>query len=177
MAGKRGRRSYLDDFQRDVNGDYQYRGAHYRYAGTMEYQTLRRSLWLCCGLGSALVLAAGCLPGATAGAAWYVTLPTMLALAACGFLLWTLARWTKGGMTLRAYVHAQTVKRLPAEALLAAAMSVCGALGQGIALLLENSVNLAKIGHFAALAVAAGLFIRTHVLLKRTDYDFIDVSK
>ena len=66
MAGKRGRRSYLDDFQRDVNGEYQYRGAHYRYAGTMEYQTLRRSLWLCCGFGTALVLAAGCLPGATA---------------------------------------------------------------------------------------------------------------
>ena len=83
MAGKK-HRSYLDDFQRDVNGEYQYRGAHYCYAGTMECQTLRRSLWLCCGLGSALVLAAGCLPGATAGAAWYVTLPTMLALAACG---------------------------------------------------------------------------------------------
>ena len=73
MAGKK-HRSYLDDFQRDVNGEYQYRGAHYRYAGMMEYRTLRRSLWLCCGCGSALVLAAGCLPGATAGAAWYVTL-------------------------------------------------------------------------------------------------------
>ena len=177
MAGKRGRRSYLDDFQRDVNGEYQYRGAHYRYAGMMEYRALRRSLWLCCGFGTALVLAAGCLPGATAGAAWYVTLPTMLALAACGFLLWTLARWTKGGMTLRAYVHAQTVKRLPAEALLAAGMSAFGAVGQGIALLLENSVNWAKIGHFSALAVAAGLFIRTHVLLKRTVYDFIDATK
>ena len=101
----------------------------------------------------------------------------MLALAACGFLLWTLARWTKGGMTLRAYVYAQTVKRLPAEALLAAGMSAFGAVGQGIALLLENSVNWAKIGHFSALAVAAGLFIRTHVLLKRTVYDFIDAIK
>ena len=139
MAGKK-HRSYLDDFQRDVNGEYQYRGAHYRYAGMMEYRTLRRSLWLCCGFGTALVLAAGCLPGATAGAAWYVTLPTMLALAACGFLLWTLARWTKGGMTLRAYVHAQTVKRLPAEALLAAGMSAFGAVGQGISLLDRKSV-------------------------------------
>ena len=176
MAGKK-RRSYLDDFQKDINGEYQYRGAHYRYAGVMEYQTLRRSLWLCCGCGSALVLAAGCLPGATAGAAWYVTLPYMLALAACGFLLWTLTQWTKGGMTLRAYVHAQTVKRLPAEALLAAAMSVCGAVGQGIVLLLEKSANWAKIGHFAALVVAAGFFIRTYVLMKRTVYDFIDATK
>ena len=177
MAGKRGRRSYLDDFQRDVNGEYQYRGAHYRYAGMMEYRTLRRSLWLCCGCGSALVLAAGCLPGATAGAAWYVTLPTMLALVAAGVLLWTTAQWSRGGMTLRAYVHARTVRRLPAEALIAAGMSAFGTVGQGISLLLGNPANWAKIGHFAALAVASGFFIRTHVLMKRTVYDFIDATK
>lgn len=176
MAGKK-HRSYLDDFQRDVNGEYQYRGAHYRYAGMMEYRTLRRSLWLCCGCGSALVLAAGCLPGATAGAAWYVTLPTMLALVAAGVLLWTTAQWSRGGMTLRAYVHARTVRRLPAEALIAAGMSAFGAVGQGISLLLGNPANWAKIGHFTALAVASGFFIRTHVLMKRTVYDFIDATK
>lgn len=176
MAGKKHRR-YLDDFQRDVNGEYQYRGAHYRYAGMMEYRTLRRSLWLCCGCGSALVLAAGCLPGATAGAAWYVTLPTMLALVAAGVLLWTTTQWSRGGMTLRAYVHARTVRRLPAEALIAAGMSAFGAVGQGISLLLGNPANWAKIGHFAALAVASGFFIRTHVLVKRTVYDFIDANK
>ena len=176
MAGKK-HRSYLDDFQRDVNGEYQYRGAHYRYAGMMEYRTLRRSLWLCCGCGSALVLVAGCLPGATAGAAWYVTLPTMLALVAAGVLLGTTAQWSRGGMTLRAYVHARTVRRLPAEALIAAGMSAFGAVGQGISLLLGNPVNWAKIGHFAALAVASGFFIRTHVLMKRTVYDFIDATK
>lgn len=176
MAGKK-HRSYLDDFQRDVNGEYQYHGAHYRYAGMMEYRTLRRSLWLCCGCGSALVLVAGCLPGATAGAAWYVTLPTMLALVAAGVLLWTTAQWSRGGMTLRAYVHARTVRRLPAEALIAAGMSAFGAVGQGISLLLGNPANWAKIGHFAALAVASGFFIRTHVLMKRTVYDFIDATK
>lgn len=176
MAGKK-HRSYLDDFQRDVNGEYQYRGAHYRYAGMMEYRTLRRSLWLCCGFGTALVLAAGCLPGATAGAAWYVTLPTMLALVAAGVLLWTTAQWSRGGMTLRAYVHARTVRRLPAEALIAAGMSAFGAVGQGISLLFGNPTNWAKIGHFAALAVASGFFIRTHVLVKRTVYDFIDANK
>ena len=80
-------------------------------------------------------------------------------------------------MTLRAYVHAQTVKRLPAEALLAAGMSAFGTVGQGIALLLGNPANWAKIGHFAALAVASGFFIRTHVLMKRTAYDFIDATK
>ena len=27
------KRAYLDDFEKDLNGNYQYRGAHYRYAG------------------------------------------------------------------------------------------------------------------------------------------------
>ena len=58
-----------------------------------------------------------------------------------------------------------------------AGMSAFGTVGQGISLLLGNPANWAKIGHFAALAVAAGLFIRTHVLLKRTVYDFIDATK
>ena len=176
MAGKK-RRAYLDDFQRDVNGEYHYQGAHYRYAGTTEYKTLRRSLWLCCGCGGALVLAAGCLPGATAGAAWYVTLPYMAALLAAGILLWTMLQWSRGGMTLRAYVYAKTVKRLPGQALAAAILSALGALGQCAALLFDFSMNWAKIGHFAALAVAAGIFIRTYVLVKQTVYDFIDATK
>ena len=101
----------------------------------------------------------------------------MLALVAAGVLLWTTAQWSRGGMTLRAYVHARTVRRLPAEALIAAGMSAFGAVGQGISLLLGNPANWAKIGHFAALAVASGFFIRTHVLVKRTVYDFIDANK
>ena len=63
------------------------------------------------------------------------------------------------------------------EALIAAGMSAFGAVGQGISLLLGNPANWAKIGHFAALAVASGFFIRTHVLMKRTVYDFIDATK
>ena len=41
---KKKKRAYLDDFEKDLNGNYQYRGAHYRYAGT-----LTAGCWLCCG--------------------------------------------------------------------------------------------------------------------------------
>lgn len=176
MAGKK-HRSYLDDFQRDVNGEYQYRGAHYRYAGMMEYRTLRRSLWLCCGFGTALVLAAGCLPGATAGAAWYVTLPYMAALLAAGIALWTLAQWSRGGMTLRAYVYAKTVRRMPGEFLTAAIFAALAAAGQGSAILFENSSNFSKLANFFLLFVAVFLNMSAFVLAKRTSYDFIDANK
>ena len=170
MAGKRDRRGYLNDFQKDLNGDYQYRGAHCHYAGTADYSELRRGLWLRCGIGSVLLLAAGCLPGATAGAAAYVTLPYMLALAACGFLIWTLARWTRGGAALRAYVYAQTVKRFPAETLTAAALSALGAAGQGIALLTGSPAGWTKIVFSACLAAAAVLFARMFAAVKGMEY-------
>ena len=34
MAGRKNKHAYLDDFEKDLNGNYQYRGAHYRYVGT-----------------------------------------------------------------------------------------------------------------------------------------------
>ena len=176
MAGKRDRRSYLNDFQKDLNGEYQYCGAHCHYAGTADYSELRWGLWLRCGVGSALLLAAGCLPGATAGAAAYVTLPYMLALAACGFLIWTLVRWTRDGPALRAYVYTQTVKRFPAETLTAATLSALGAVGQGIALLTGSPASWTKIVFFACLAAAAVLFARMYAAVKEMKYRTVEVE-
>lgn len=34
MADRKKKRAYLDDFEKDLNGNYQYRGAHYHYKGT-----------------------------------------------------------------------------------------------------------------------------------------------
>ena len=172
MAGRRDRRSYLNEFQRDVNGEYQYRGAHCRYTGPMDYSELRRGLWLRCGIGSVLLLAAGCLPGATAGAAAYVTLPYMLALAVCGCLIWTLARWTRGGAALRAYVYEQTARRLPALALAAGILSALAVVGQGIAFLMGSAANWANIAFFVCLAGAAALLLRAFAALRRTAYRF-----
>ena len=172
MARKRERRSYLNDFQKDLNGEYQYRGAHYHYAGAVEYSRLRRSLWLLCGGAAALLLAAGCLPGATKGAAAYVTLPYMLALAVCGCLIWTLARWTRGGAALRAYVYEQTARRLPALALAAGILSALAVVGQGIAFLMGSAANWANIAFFVCLAGAAALLLRAFAALRRTAYRF-----
>ena len=51
MAGRKNKHAYLDDFEKDLNGNYQYRGAHYRYAGTPSRGRALAVLWLCCGGG------------------------------------------------------------------------------------------------------------------------------
>ena len=68
MAGRKNKHAYLDDFEKDLNGNYQYRGAFYRYAGTPSRGRALAVLWLCCGGGAVLAVGAGVLPGATAHA-------------------------------------------------------------------------------------------------------------
>ena len=77
---KKKKRAYLDDFEKDLNGNYQYRGAHYRYAGEHPHSRVLALLWLFCGGGAALTVGAGALPGATAHAPVYLLLPYMAAL-------------------------------------------------------------------------------------------------
>ena len=62
---KKKKRAYLDDFEKDLNGNYQYRGAHYRYAGEYPHSRVLALLWLFCGSGAALTVGAGALPGPT----------------------------------------------------------------------------------------------------------------
>ena len=62
---KKKKRAYLDDFEKDLNGNYQYRGAHYRYAGGHPHSGVLALLWLFCGGGAALTVGAGtCVPAA-----------------------------------------------------------------------------------------------------------------
>ena len=131
---KKSKRAYLDDFEKDLNGNYQYRGAHYRYAGSTPRAKLLAQLWGLCGVSAALTVAAGVLPGATADAPLYLLLPYMAALVAALYTVVLLARLTHGGDPMRAYIYEQTVQKLPSLAGLAAVLCGLAALGQGIAL-------------------------------------------
>ena len=59
MANRKNKRAYLDDFQRDLNGNYQYCGAHCHYVGKTPRKTVLLRLWLLCGGAAALAAGAG----------------------------------------------------------------------------------------------------------------------
>ena len=113
MADRKKKRAYLDDFEKDLNGNYQYRGAHYHYKGTKSRGRALAGLWVLCGGGAALVVAAGLVPGATAYAPFWLLLPYMASLLAAGYAVYLLVRLTAAGEPLRAYIHEQTVLKLP----------------------------------------------------------------
>ena len=113
MADRKKKRAYLDDFEKDLNGNYQYRGAHYHYKGTKSRGRALAGLWVLCGGGAALVVAAGLVPGATAYAPFWLLLPYMAGLLAAVYAVYLLVRLTAAGEPLRAYLHEQTVQKLP----------------------------------------------------------------
>ena len=116
---KKKKRAYLDDFEKDLNGNYQYRGAHYRYAGEHPHTRVLALLWLFCGGGAALPVGAGALPGATAPAPVY-----------------------RGGARVRAYIHEQTAQKLPSLCRATAVLCAAASAGQGVAVFAADAQML-----------------------------------
>lgn len=171
MADRKNKHAYLDDFEKDLNGNYQYRGAHYYYKGTQPRGKALAGLWVLCGGGAACLLAAGFVHGATAHAPFWLLLPYMAGLLAGGYVLYLLVRLTAGGDPLRAYIHEQTAQKLPGVCLAAAVLAALTAAAQLVQLALGGQ-NLAARLLFAALqAVAAAAFIWASKRFKALKYE------
>ena len=171
MADRKNKRAYLDDFEKDLNGNYQYRGAHYYYKGTQPRGKALAGLWVLCGGGTACLLAAGFVHGATAHAPFWLLLPYMAGLLAGVYVLYLLVRLTAGGDPLRAYIHEQTAQKLPGVCLAAAVLAALTAAAQLVQLALGGQ-NLAARLLFAALqTVAAAAFIRASKRFKVLKYE------
>lgn len=171
MADRKNKHAYLDDFEKDLNGNYQYRGAHYYYKGTQPRGKALAGLWVLCGGGTACLLAAGFVHGATAHAPFWLLLPYMAGLLAGVYVLYLLVRLTAGGDPLRAYIHEQTAQKLPGVCLAAAVLAALPAVAQLVQLALGGQ-NLAARLLFAALqTVAAAAFIRANKRFKVLKYE------
>lgn len=171
MADRKNKHAYLDDFEKDLNGNYQYRGAHYHYKGTQPRGKALAGLWVLCGGGTACLLAAGFVHGATAHAPFWLLLPYMAGLLAGVYVLYLLVRLTAGGDPLRAYIHEQTAQKLPGVCLAAAVLAALTAAAQLVQLALGGQ-NLAARLLFAALqTVAAAAFIRASKRFKVLKYE------
>ena len=171
MADRKNKNAYLDDFEKDLNGNYQYRGAHYYYKGTQPRGKALAGLWVLCGGGTSCLLAAGFVHGATAHAPFWLLLPYMAGLLAGVYVLYLLVRLTAGGDPLRAYIHEQTAQKLPGVCLAAAVLAALPAVAQLVQLALGGQ-NLAARLLFAALqTVAAAAFIRANKRFKVLKYE------
>lgn len=162
------RRAYLDAFQKDENGKYEYRGDLYIWQNesTALRQELHR-LWAVCAGMMAVLIAAGCVnaPGAVNCA--YVLIPYTISFLVGISVCWGMYRLTAGGHPLRAYVYQASIAQIPGRA-------VCTAIGAGVSIVGEliyvfrNGVEEKTVGFICFLllegaALAAALTIRGRV--------------
>ena len=171
MADRKNKRAYLDDFEKDLNGNYQYRGAHYYYKGTQPRGRALAGLWALCGGGFACLLAAGFVPGATAHAPFWLLLPYMAGLLAAAYALYLLARLTAGGEPLRAYIHEQTAQKLPGVYTATTVFAAITTVAQLVQLALDGQNLPARLGFVALQAVAALLFLTANKRFKALKYE------
>ena len=113
MADRKKKRAYLDDFEKDLNGNYQYRGAHYHYKGTK----------------------------------------------------------SRGREPLRAYIHEQTVLKLPGSCTLAAVLAGITAAAQLVQLAVSRQNLPARILFILLQAAAAGAFAMENHQFKALKYE------
>lgn len=123
MAGKKkkGRRAYLDAFQKDAKGSYVYKGDLYTRKG--EQEALRRERWLLGALSGAMLAAAvasGCVTAPGAVNCAYVLIPYVINFIGSVSVFWGICRFLAGGSPLRAYVYDATIGRIPGRAAVAA---------------------------------------------------------
>lgn len=122
---KKGRRAYLDHFQKEGN-DYVYKGKSVDWpAGSMTRKRALLILWLCIGLGAICAVAGGCISGTGMGNCAYVLLPYMVWLMLQVSMLWSLCRLSAAKSPLRDYVYKATVVRL-------GGLGIAGAVSAGV---------------------------------------------
>ena len=142
---RQGRRDHLNDFYRDVSGNYVYTGVCYEHTGGVCANTaLLRRLWLMAAVMAAAVLAGGCISAPGVGRCFYVLLPYAAQIGVTGSIVWAVARWQTREYPLRAYVYRATVQALPGRCLAQAVLA-----GVGLAAELLSGSG----GHGAAAAV------------------------
>ncbi|MGM9607092.1 MAG: hypothetical protein ACI3XJ_06255 [Oscillospiraceae bacterium] len=140
---RRKRRSYLNDFQQTVTGEYVYTGKTYAFCGSPQERKklLRRLIFLGCFMLAESV-ASGCIGVPGMLNCFYVILPYSAAFLSEVSLVWGLVRLIRGGEPLRQYIYNASVKAFPARTVCTMVFSLLAVLCEIIYVLLHGTQGL-----------------------------------
>ena len=141
--GRRGRRAYLDDFQRTVTGEYIYTGPTYAFRGSAECRKKGLLRWGALSVGmTALAVVGGCIHAPGAAYCAYILIPYVLALLSACSVLWGFARLAKGGNPLRGYVYDATVLQFRLRTILTAVGAAAAVAGELLYVVLHGTMGM-----------------------------------
>lgn len=170
---QRGRRAYLNDFERDLTGSYQYRGVHYRYAGSLPRNRALAWLWGLSVFTLAALLGAGMMDGPGLGRCGYVLIPYAVACVGAVSVVYTVGRLTANGDPLREYVLEQTVRKLPVRGGLTLILSALSAAG-GVVFAVTSGPNWERVGFVLLCAAAFAAQLALRRMLRDMDWQKVE---
>lgn len=117
---KKNRRSYLNDFQKGINGEYSYKGAVFEANAPYAEYKKTLALWF---IALAATVACGCLPAKGMTGAFYILIPYLaeVLLGAAGCFM--AVRLLRAEYPLREYVYKKTAAPMPVIAIAASVSS------------------------------------------------------
>ena len=162
---RRGRRDHLNDFYRDVSGNYVYTGTCYVCrAAEKERTALLRRVWLLTAVMAAAVVAGGCISAPGMSRCFYVLLPYAAEVGLTGSVVWAMTRWQAREYPMREYVYKATVRALPGRCLAEAVLAGAGIIAETVYLILSGSGGRGAMAAvyllLKAVSLAAALFAR-----------------
>lgn len=136
---RRGRRAYLEDFQKTATGEYVYTGKlhHYETKDIPRKKALLR-LWLMTTAMAAGAVVAGCVPAAGMSGVFYVLLPYAGTLLSAVSVLWLMCRLSAGGDPLRHYIYTATVGQMRLRGYLVLIFSALALAGEAVYIALHG---------------------------------------
>ena len=162
---RKNRRAYLDDFHKDLSGQYFYDGPLYGYVENgKSRKRLLQELWGLCVLMIGAVIGVGFTPAPGVSSWAFVVLPYAVSLVGAVSVLWAMAQLATGKDPMREYVYEASVEKIPLRALLTAIAAGLSFVGEVVFVILYGAFGR---GGYVALALvlmavetAAALLIR-----------------
>ena len=155
LTGKHRNRHYLDDYQINELGEYEYHGLLYRWVEPEKRKEVLRSLWLCRTAAAVLMLAAGCIPAPGVNNMFYLLLPYAAGLGFCIWSAMALGRMGAEGNPMRGHVFKTSAGRLPIIFLFAAVMGIICVIAEVVHLILHTGDDKVFYGILFILMQAA----------------------
>ena len=161
MAEKKykGRKAYLNDFQKNAKGEYEYQGNLYEWQGEKkEYLKYIGILLLCCVIMLTMLVLGTCLDAPGALNCIYVMFPTAIGLVFGISAAWGIGRLCFAEYPMRAYIYEATFHAIPFRSMGTMISIGITIVGEVVYLLFHGAENLLTGAVILLLAEGIGLF-------------------
>ena len=159
MAKKK-RRSYLDNYQRGMNGEFYYTGQFMRFEGTAEERGVvtRFLIGLCIAL-AALFIGSGLVDGGKLWNTFYVLIPFALEAVFLAIMIYKIIRFAWQKEPVKEYVYKQTVPAFMGMAIAAAIAAVVEAIACVVYIMIAEEVVLRACIIFIVIKVVSAALL------------------